>query len=101
LTRSHITGSSRVITSEQLEAYPSTDLRNAFTGLANGLNVTEIDGSPGISAEEQLSRYGARDKIDISSRGRRMIYIIDEIPTDITEMPLDPGEIESVTIIKD
>jgi hypothetical protein len=30
-----------------------------------------------------------------------MIYIIDEIPTNITEMPLDPGEIESVTVVKD
>ncbi len=29
------------------------------------------------------------------------MYIIDDIPTDITEMPLDPQEIESVTIIKD
>lgn len=101
LTKRHITGSSRTITSEQLETYPSNDLRNAFTGLANGLNVREIDGTPGISAEEQLNRYGARDKIDITSRGRQMIYIIDEVPTDITEMPLDPGEIESVTIIKD
>ncbi len=25
-----------------------------------------------------------------------MVYIIDNIPTDITEMPLDPQEIESV-----
>lgn len=101
LTKRHITGSSKSIKSRDLETYPSADLRNALTGLANGVIVREIDGSPGISAEEQLNRYGAREKIDITSRGRQMIYIIDEIPTDITEMPLDPGEIESVTVIKD
>ena len=30
-----------------------------------------------------------------------MLYIIDGVPVDITEMPLDPQEIESVTVIKD
>ena len=30
-----------------------------------------------------------------------MMYIIDDMPLNVTEMPLDPNEIESVTIIKD
>ena len=34
-------------------------------------------------------------------RGRSPIFIIDDVPTDITEMPLDPQEIETVTILKD
>jgi TonB-dependent SusC/RagA subfamily outer membrane receptor len=29
------------------------------------------------------------------------MYLVDGVPTNMTEMPLDPSEIESVTIIKD
>lgn len=101
MKKRHITGSSNVIKGSSLERYPSTDIRNAFTGLATGLEVQEINGSPGISAEEQLSFFGIGEKVNISSRTLDMMYIIDEIPTNITEMPLDPGEIESVTVIKD
>ncbi len=97
----NITGSEDVITGRQLETYPSIDLRNAFTGLVPGLQVTEYDGSTGISAEEKLYGYGITEKIGVTARGREMMYIIDDIPTDITEMTLDPQEIESVTIIKD
>ena len=101
LKKRQISGSSNVIRGSQLDRYPSTDIRNAFTGLATGMEVQEINGSPGISAEEQLSFFGIGEKVNISTRTMDMIYIIDEIPTNITEMPLDPGEIESVTVVKD
>lgn len=96
-----ITGSENVLTSDQLEKYPSIDLRNAFTGLVPGLQITEYDGSTGITAEEKLGNYRITEKIGVSARGRSMMYIIDDIPTDITEMTLDPQEIESVAVIKD
>jgi TonB-linked SusC/RagA family outer membrane protein len=97
----HLAGSSAVIKGSKMEKYPTSDIRNAFTGIANGLEVRELDGSPGVSSEEELGRFGIGEKINISARGRNVRYIIDEIPTDITEMMLDPGEIESVTVIKD
>jgi len=101
LKKRNITGSSVVITGEQLEMYPTTDIRNALTGLVNGLMVQERHGSPGLSAEEGLGTFNFNEKIGVGARGRSMMYIIDDIPTDITEMPLDPGEIETVTVIKD
>jgi TonB-linked SusC/RagA family outer membrane protein len=96
-----VTGSASNISSNQLEKYPSTDIRNAFTGLVPGLQITEYDGSPGFNAEEKLGFYNITEKIGVSARGRNMIYIIDDIPTDVTELPLDPQEIESVTVVKD
>ena len=101
LKKGLLTGSSNVIKGSILDKYSSSDIRNAFTGLATGLDVRELDGSPGLSAEEELAVFGIGEKVNISARGRNMRYIIDEIPTDITEMPLDPNEIETVTIIKD
>ena len=95
------TGSANVIRSNQLEKYPSNDIRNAFTGLVPGLQITENYGSPGFTAEEKLGTYNTTSKIGVTARGRNMIFIIDDIPIDITEMALDPQEIESVTIIKD
>ena len=99
--RRFLTGSNNVISSNQLEKYPSTDIRNAFTGLVPGLHITEHDGSPGFSAEERLGTFGITEKVGVSARGRNMIYIVNDIPVDITEMALDPQEIESVTVIKD
>ncbi len=97
----HLTSGSSLLTSDQLEKYPSTDIRNALTGLATGLEVIEKNGSPGFSVEEGLGVYGITEKIALRSRGRNVLTIIDEIPTETTEMPLDPNEIESVTVIRD
>lgn len=101
LKKRKITGSELILTGDQLEKYPSNDLRNAFTGLVPGLEVRERNGMTGISAEENNGTYGISSKITVSARGSNMIYIIDDMPSDITEIPLDPQEIESVTVIKD
>jgi TonB-linked SusC/RagA family outer membrane protein len=97
----YTTGSSNVVTGDELEKYPSLDLRNAFTGLVPGMMIREFDGSTGISVEEDLGSYDIYEKIGVTARGRSLVYIIDDIPVSITEMALDPKEIESVTVIKD
>ncbi len=96
-----ITGSTNVIKGEQLERYPSTDLRNALTGLATGLQVIERNGAPGLTAEEANGLYYITEKVSVGSRGSNMMYIVDDVPVDITEIQIDPLEIESVTVIKD
>lgn len=96
-----ISGATDVIYSDELEKYPSTDLRNAFTGLVPGLQITERNGSSGLSAEERMGNYRSSEKINITARGGSMRFIIDDVPVDITEMPLDPQEVESVSVIKD
>ncbi len=101
LERKRVTGSVYKLDGEQLERYPSSDLRNALTGLVPGLRITELNGAPGMTAEEKLSIYGITEKIEVSSRGFDMMYLIDGIPVDITEIPLDPQEIASVAVIRD
>lgn len=97
LKKRDITGSSVVLNSEQLEKYPGADIRNSFTGLVNGLEVREMFGYPGVSAAENLYV----DKINFSMRGRNPIFIIDGMQMDLSQMSLDPSEIESVTVLKD
>lgn len=95
------TSSYHTLNSAQLEKYPTTDLRNVFVGLVPGLRVEERDGAPGLSAEETNGAYRVTSKVDLYMRGFSPIYMIDDIPLHITEMPLDPQEIESVTVVKD
>ena len=97
----YTTGGYNTLNGNDLERYPTNDLRNSFSGLVNGLEVVERDGSPGLNAEEQLGNYRVTEKIGLLTRGRNPIFIIDDVPMDVTEMPLDPQEIGSVTIVKD
>lgn len=103
MKKRHITGSTSVFDAVTLDRYPSTDIRNALTGLVTGMEVYERDGSPGMSAEEKLGTYGSAfgEKVGLYSRGTSLMYIIDDVRMDITEMPLDPGEIESVSLVRD
>jgi len=101
LKRRNLTGNYYTLKAGDLERYPTNDLRNVFAGLVPGLEVVERDGSVGLNAEEQNGNFRVTDKVNLYSRGNSPVFIIDDIPVDITEMPLDPQEIESVTVIKD
>lgn len=89
------------ISGEELAKYPSSDLRNALVGLFPGFVSTENDGQPGLSAEESTGKYEAQQRVSQSSRGQALSFIVDDVLVDISEMPLDPDEIESVTLLKD
>lgn len=97
MDKANSTGDYIVITGEELEKYPSTDLRLAFSGLVAGLSITETDGATGISSEIHQDRNRANEYM----RGTMPIYLMDGVQVDIAEMPLDPQEIETVTFIKD
>lgn len=94
-------GSTIVIKGEELEHYSSSDIRNALTAIAPGVEVTENFGDPGVNALENSNRYGAAWAVTPTARGRRMIYMVDDVPVVIAETPLDPQQIESITIVRD
>jgi TonB-linked SusC/RagA family outer membrane protein len=95
LKKRHITGPEITIDAERLEKYPSNDLRTAFTGLTSGLDVRELYGWPGISAQENLGAFDATDKFS-----NMPVAIVDGLYTDLSEMSLDIAEIESITFNK-
>jgi TonB-linked SusC/RagA family outer membrane protein len=101
IKRRYSVGGSVVIPGEALEAFSSSDIRNSLTGLASGVEVIENNGAPGMTALERIGRWGAGWKVSINGRGKSFIYMMDGVPVDIAETPLDPREIESVTIVKD
>lgn len=94
-------GSTVTITSEQLAKYSSADIRNAITAVLPGVEVKENYGQVGVSPLEHTGQYGAATAISVSSRGRQVMYMVDDVPVQINEVPLDPEQIESITIIRD
>lgn len=94
-------GNTIVIKGEDLEKYSSTDIRNALTAIAAGVDVTENYGGPGVSPIEHIGQYGASTHVAVETRGRQMIYMVDDVPVQINETPLDPQQIESITIVRD
>ena len=94
-------GSTVVIKGEDLEKYSSTDIRNMLTAIVPGVEVIEKYGGPGVSPLEHIGQYGAATKVSVTSRGKQMMYMVDDIPVNINETPLDPQQIESITIVRD
>lgn len=90
-----ITGPESTVEASRLEKYPSNDIRNSLTGLTSVWDIQELNGSPGLNAQELLGSLEATAKFS----GVPMV-IIDGIPTSFSEMPIDAAEIESITLNK-
>lgn len=94
-------GSTVTVSGDELARYSSVDIRNALTGVIPGVEVRENYGQVGLSPLEHTGQYGATAAMSVTSRGRSLMYMVDDVPVQINEMPLDPEQIESVTVIRD
>ena len=102
LKKRNLTGQDVVIDGSWFSRYPSTDIRNALTGISSTYNVKELDGSPGLSPLEGLQQYsGLSNSYGSTNKFSGMKYVIvDDMPTDLQELIIDPSEIESATLLK-
>lgn len=101
LKKRYSLGSTMTISGEELARYSSADIRNALTGVLPGVEVRENYGQVGVSPLEHIGQYGAATAISVTARGRQLMYVVDDVPVQINEVPLDPEQILSVTIIRD
>jgi TonB-linked SusC/RagA family outer membrane protein len=102
LKRRNLTGPDVMVKGDYFTKYPSTDVRNTFTGLTSGWDIRELDGSPGLSSQEGLQNFigigndmGATDKFS----GIPLV-LVDGMPTELNEAPLDASDIESVSLLR-
>ena len=93
INKSLSTGGASTFYEEDINKYPSSDFRNAMTGVIPGLVITEISGMTGMMSD------GARG--GMSFRGLTPKFVVDGQPVYLTEVQLDPEEIESMTFVKD
>lgn len=89
------TGSTSAYCEDDFNKMPTLDLRNSLTGVIPGLVVVEKSGATGLM-------YGTESlRTAMSVRGLSPEIIVDGIPMRITEIQIDPEEIESISLVKD
>ncbi len=95
------TGSSVTVSADKLK-YPSSDLRNALTGLFTGLDITELNGEHiSLSAATLCSYDMFSGNMSGSSRfaDGSIICVVDDVIVPFSQLLLDVSEVESVTLL--
>lgn len=95
LNKAAATGNSTTYYEHDIDKYPTNDFRNSLTGVVAGLTVRELSGTPGMFYASESGRTA------LYARGMTPGYVVDGMPVYITQLQLDPEEIESMTFIRD
>jgi hypothetical protein len=102
LKRRYLSGPEVSVKGDYFTKYPSSDFRNTLTGLSSGWDIKELNGSPGLASQEGLQNSnGIANAMGSTDKFSNMpMVIIDGMPTELQEAPLDAQDIESATLLK-
>ena len=89
------TGSAGVVDNEVLEKRPVADLSKALEGQIAGVQATSGSGQPGEGADIVIRGFGSLNS------SNSPLYVVDGIPFDGNLNSINPGDIETMTILKD
>jgi TonB-linked SusC/RagA family outer membrane protein len=89
------TGSAEVINNDVLEKRPVANISKALEGQVSGVQTTSGSGQPGEGAEIVIRGFGSLNS------SNNPLYVVDGIPYDGNLNSINPGDIESMTILKD
>ncbi|HPF52324.1 MAG TPA: TonB-dependent receptor [Draconibacterium sp.] len=89
------TGSAEVIKNDVLEKRPVANISKALEGQVAGVQSTSGSGQPGDGASIVIRGFGS-----INS-SNNPLYVVDGVPYDGNLNAINPGDIESMTILKD
>lgn len=87
-----LTGAVTSVSMKSFNKIPSQNTLSALQGQATGVNIGSYDGSPSGNASVQIRGIG-------TINDNQPLYVIDGVPSEINYV--DPGEIESIDILKD
>ena len=93
--KKYLTDSRSVVTGEELQRYPVTNLQNSFSSLLPGFQTYEHSSEPGW-AETAMYIRGIRT---MNTSARSPLIIVDNVERDLSF--LDAFPIETVTVLKD
>jgi len=89
------TGSAEVISNDVLEKRPVANISKALEGQVSGVQTTSGSGQPGEGANIVIRGFGS-----INS-SNNPLYVVDGVPFDGNLNAINPGDIESMTVLKD
>lgn len=93
--RRNVLGAVSKVDNQELTRLPVPSIDQALQGLAAGVQVTQNTGAPGEGVSVRIRGAGS-----INS-SNNPLYIVDGIPTVDALKILSPGDIESMTVLKD
>lgn len=93
--RKDLTGSVVSVKGNQLTETPTSNVAEALAGRVAGVNITSSEGAPGAGISIRV-----RGGISIT-QSNEPLYIIDGFPSEDGLESLDPGDIETIDILKD
>lgn len=89
------TGSVGEVNSDQIQKRPLANVSNALVGTISGVQTTTSSGQPGSAPGIRIRGIGS---INASNDP---LYVVDGVPYDQGISNLNPGDIESITVLKD
>ncbi|HYF66649.1 MAG TPA: TonB-dependent receptor [Ohtaekwangia sp.] len=93
--KSDLTGSVASIKSEEINAYPSTNLMQSMAGRATGVHISQNTGAPGAALSVRIRGTN-------SVQGdNEPLYVVDGFPYSGNPTLLNNADIESIEILKD
>ena len=90
-----LTGAVSQINSETIEKKTASNVTNSLVGEVAGLQLVTGSGQPGDISSIRLRGIGSL------SASASPLYVVDGIPYDGSINTIDPGDIESITVLKD
>ena len=92
--KSDLTGSLSIVSGKDIANLPMSSIDQALQGRTSGVNVTQNTGAPGEGVSVRIRGIG-------TINDNSPLFIVDGIPTKDAFQILTPGDIESITILKD
>ena len=94
-TKESFTGAASVVEAETLEKRQVSNVSQALTGVAAGIQVANTTGQPGTAAKIRIRGVGSM------SASSAPLYVVDGIPYGEDISAISPQDVESVTVLKD
>ena len=95
-SRNKSVSAATTIGGDKINDVPAATFEQALQGRVPGLNISSISGQPGTSARVLLRGVGS------IAGNNDVLYVMDGVPIESGAfMALNPGDIESVTVLKD
>jgi TonB-linked SusC/RagA family outer membrane protein len=94
-SRQSITGGVSVVESAEIERRPISSVTSALEGVSAGVQVNNTYGEPGSSPSIRIRGFTS------ISGSNAPLYVIDGVPFGGNISDLNPGDIESITVLKD
>jgi len=93
--KSSLTGAISSVTSEKLEARPTSSVTSALEGTVTGVQINNTYGAPGSEPSIMIRGNGT------INGSTSPLYVIDGVPFGGNISDLNPADIESLTVLKD